>query len=287
MSVLARAIPSTASDANGMKLRLVRPSLEEDEPRVDAALEVRGLTQIYRGPNGDSLTALENVDFAVRRGEFVSIVGPSGCGKTTLLRILADLQTPTSGAARVLGESPRQSRLERKYSFVFQRPVLFEWRSVLDNVTLPLEVSRTSRRERRERAMEALRMCGLERFAGYAPWQLSAGMQQRVGLARALVTQPAVLFLDEPFGALDDMLREDLNLELAELCQRVGATALLVTHSVSEAVWLSDRIFVMQSGPGYIADTVRVPLPRPRPPAIRDSEAFFHTVVDIQHRLRA
>jgi NitT/TauT family transport system ATP-binding protein len=260
------------------------------DPEMNAravALCARGLGHVYRGPHGEQLTALENLWFDVREGEFVSIVGPSGCGKTTLLRILADLIEPTSGETRVLGMSPSEARRKHAYSFVFQKPVLFDWRSVLDNVLLPLELAHLKRDERIERGLSALRMMGLERFASYRPWQLSSGLQQRVGLARALVTQPAVLFLDEPFGALDDMLREDLNAELADLCQRVGATALLVTHSVAEAVWLSDRVFVMHSGPGRIVDTVDVRLPRARTAALRESDAFFHTVVDVQHRLRA
>ncbi len=253
MSVAARVIPSAASDADAeVVLRIVRPSLEDEEPApiADAALEVRGLTQVYRGPHGESLTALSDVDFAIQRGEFVSIVGPSGCGKTTLLRVLADLQAPTSGEARVLGESPRQSRLERKYSFVFQRPVLFEWRSVLDNVTLPLEVSHASKSERRERALGALRLCGLERFASYAPWQLSAGMQQRVGLARALVTQPAVLLMDEPFGALDAQTRQSMHELLQQIWMRDRKTVVFVTHNVREALVLGDRVVVMAGRPG-------------------------------------
>jgi NitT/TauT family transport system ATP-binding protein len=257
-------------------------------PPQAVALEARGLSHVYRGPRGETLTALSGLSFELRASEFVSIVGPSGCGKTTLLRILADLLEPTSGEVRVLGKSPRVARQTRQYSFVFQRPVLFEWRSVLSNVMLPLEVSGVKRkREREEQAIGALRMVGLERFARYMPWQLSAGMQQRVGLARALVTRPSVLFLDEPFAALDELLREELNAELATLCQEVGATALLVTHSVSEAVWLSDRILLMHGGPGRIVDTVEVPFATPRGAALRESDAFFRTVVDVQRRLRS
>ena len=262
------------------------PALEAVSPSKSAlAIQVRGVSHVYRGPKGEHLQALNDVDLDIRVGEFVSIVGPSGCGKTTLLGIMADLLAPTAGDVSVLGRSPRQAREAREYSFVFQRPVLFEWRSVLANVTLPLELAGVPRAEREERAVGALRMMGLERFARYKPWQLSAGMQQRVGLARAVVTHPSILFLDEPFAALDDILREELNLELAELSQRVGATVVMVTHSVSEAVWFSDRIFVM--APGHIVDTVPVHLGRPRAPSIRETDDFFHAVVAVQRLLRS
>ena len=252
-----------------------------------AALEVSRLTHVYRAPGGGQLVALADLSFTVRRGEFVGVVGPSGCGKSTLLRILADVIRPTSGVARVHGKPPGNARAAREFSFVFQRPVLFEWRSVLDNVGLPLEIERVPAAERDERSLAALRLMGLERFAGYAPWQLSAGMQQRVGLARALVTRPSVLFLDEPFASLDEIAREELNAELASVSERLNATALLVTHSVPEAVWLCDRVIVMATSPGRIVDIIDVPLPRPREQAVRESDAFFHTVVQIQRRLRA
>jgi NitT/TauT family transport system ATP-binding protein len=247
---------------------------------------VRGLTHVYRAPDGKGLVALADLSFTVRTGEFVGVVGPSGCGKSTLLRILADVIQPTAGVARVHGKSPRSARAAREFSFVFQRPVLFEWRSVLDNVGLPLEIERVPSAERVERSLAALRLMGLEGFARYAPWQLSAGMQQRVGLARALVTRPSVLFLDEPFASLDEIAREDLNAELALVCERLGATALLVTHSVPEAVWLCDRVIVMATSPGRIVDIVTVPLPRPRERTARESDAFFRTVVRVQRLLR-
>jgi NitT/TauT family transport system ATP-binding protein len=247
---------------------------------------VRELTHVYRAPAGGQLLALQRLSFAVQRGEFVGVVGPSGCGKSTLLRILADVIQPTSGVARVHGKSPRNARAAREFSFVFQRPVLFEWRSILDNVGLPLEIEHVPTAERLERSLAALRLVGLEEFARYAPWQLSAGMQQRVGLARALVTRPSVLFLDEPFASLDEIAREDLNAELARACERLGASALLVTHSVPEAVWLCDRIVVMATTPGRIIEIVKVPLARPRVSAVRESEVFFHTVVQVQRILR-
>jgi NitT/TauT family transport system ATP-binding protein len=216
----------------------------------------------------------------------VGVVGPSGCGKSTLLRILADVIQPTSGVVRVRGKSPGSARAAREFSFVFQRPVLFDWRSVLDNVGLPLEIERVPAAERLERSLAALRLIGLESFGHYAPWQLSAGMQQRVGLARALVTRPSILYLDEPFASLDEIAREDLNAEVASVCERLSATALLVTHSVAEAVWLCDRVIVMATSPGRIVDIVAVPLPRPRERSARESDAFFHTVVQVQRILR-
>jgi NitT/TauT family transport system ATP-binding protein len=247
---------------------------------------VRDLTHVYRAPGGGGLVALAGLSFTVRSGEFVGVVGPSGCGKSTLLRILADVLQPTSGFVGVHGKSPRSARAAREFSFVFQRPVLFEWRSVLDNVGLPLEIERIPSAERVERSLAALRLMGLESFARYAPWQLSAGMQQRVGLARALVTRPSVLFLDEPFASLDEIAREDLNAELALVCEKLGGTALLVTHSVAEAVWLCDRIIVMATAPGRIVDIVSVPLARPRERTARESDAYFHTVVKVQRILR-
>jgi NitT/TauT family transport system ATP-binding protein len=252
-----------------------------------AALEVRGLAHTYRARNDEAFAALGGIDFSVEPGEFVSIVGPSGCGKTTLLSVLADTLQPTRGEARVNGKPPRQARLDRDYSFVFQRPVLFEWRSVLDNVALPLELRGVDRGKRADQAHVALAQVGVERFEGYAPWQLSAGLQQRVALARALVTRPKVLLLDEPFASLDEITREELNVQLALVCERLGTTALLVTHSVTEAVWLSDRVIVMTSAPGRIVDCVQVPLPRPRTADVRETPVFFETVIEVQRLLRA
>lgn len=250
------------------------------------AIEVQRVAQVFRTPEGGWFPALQDITFSVAEGEFVAIIGPSGCGKSTLLRILADVLQPTAGAVRIRGKSPAQARRDRDYSFVFQRPVLFEWRSVLGNVLLPLEIIGVDGAEREERALRLLRLVGLESFRSHAPWQLSGGMQQRVAIARALVTQPSILLLDEPFGALDELTRDAMNAELLNICETAGVTALLVTHSVPEAVLLADRVIIMGTRPGRILDTVDVDLPRPRSPAVRETDEYFHKLTEVRRKLR-
>ncbi len=198
-------------------------------------------------------------------GEFVSLIGPSGCGKSTLLRIVGDLISPTSGSVTVNGKPAPQARLDRDYGMVFQAPILFDWRTVRANVELPLEVNGTPRDERTRRATDNLRLVELEDFAGHYPWQLSGGMQQRVAIARALAVDPAILLMDEPFGALDEMTRERMNLELLEIWRRTETTIIFVTHSIAEAVFLSTRVVVMSARPGRISAVDRYrPAPRAR-----------------------
>ena len=230
--------------------------------------------------------ALRAVSLTVQAGEFVSIIGPSGCGKSSLLRIVGDLVEPSAGTVRVNGKSPRQARLDRDYGIVFQTPVLYEWRSVLDNVRLPLELAGRPRDERDERPRALLRLVGLEDFAGHHPWQLSGGMQQRVSIARALALNPSILLMDEPFGALDEMTRERLNQELLQVCAETAATALFVTHSIAEAVFLSSRIVVMSPRPGRIERVVTVDLPRPRATKTRALPRFFELVTEVRQSLR-
>jgi NitT/TauT family transport system ATP-binding protein len=224
-------------------------------------IAVRGLRKAYETSRGTVL-ALDDIDFTVGEGEFVAIVGPSGCGKSTLLKILAGLLPTTSGEISLRGEPIRGPR--RDIGFVFQSPVLFPWRTVLENVLLPVDVQRLGRREGRARALDLLALVGLQGFEHRYPWELSGGMQQRVAITRSLIHEPAMLLMDEPFGALDAMTRETMNLELQRIWLERQETVLFVTHSIAEAVFLADRVFVMTARPGRMLETVRVDLLRPR-----------------------
>jgi NitT/TauT family transport system ATP-binding protein len=236
--------------------------------------------------SGQPIRALQQVELEIQPGELVSMIGPSGCGKSTLLRLIGDLLAPSSGAIRVNGKTPREARLSREYGIVFQQPVLYEWRTVLQNVQLPLEVMRVAADERRRRAEDLLRLVGLTEFANRYPWELSGGMQQRVSIARALSFRPSVLLMDEPFGALDEMTRERLNRELLNIWSETRTTIVFVTHSVAEAVFLSDRIVVMSPRPGRIETVIDVDLARPRDAETRDAPAFFGLVAEVRHHLR-
>jgi NitT/TauT family transport system ATP-binding protein len=235
---------------------------------------------------GGTTHALEEVSLAVAPAEFVSIIGPSGCGKSTLLRIVGDLVEPSAGSVRVKGKTPHQARLDRDYGIVFQTPVLYEWRTVLRNVELPLEVMGRPRGEWQARADAMLQLVGLSAFRHHYPWQLSGGMQQRVAIARALVFNPSILLMDEPFGALDELTRERLNLELLNIWSQTSATVLFITHSISEAVFLSSRVVVMSPRPGRIERTVAVDLPRPRTAETRAAPRFFELVTLVREGLR-
>ena len=232
------------------------------------------------------MRALQDVSLEIGRRELISLIGPSGCGKSTLLRLIGDLLTPTAGTLLVNGKTPRQARLSRDYGIVFQQPVLFDWRTVEQNVQLPLEVMKVSKAERQARTEQLLRLVGLEEFARRYPWELSGGMQQRVSIARALSFRPAVLLMDEPFGALDEMTRERLNRELLNVWSETGTTLVFVTHSIAEAVFLSDRIVVMSPRPGRVEAVVPVDLPRPRGPETRDAPRFFELIAEVRRNLR-
>ena len=258
-----------------------KPSSEKAEP----VIAIDDLSMIYYG-RGTETVALQNANLEVNEGEFVSLIGPSGCGKTTLLRIIADLVQPTGGGITVAGKSPRQARLEREYGYVFQAPVLYDWRSVLKNVTLPLEIMGYSRDQRRDRALELLEMVGLGDFDKNYPWQLSGGMQQRVSIARALAFDPKLLLMDEPFGALDEITREAMNNELLRIWQETGKTVIFVTHSIAEAVFLSSRVVVMTARPGKIERVIEVDLPYPRDEAARESNRFFELTTEVREALR-
>lgn len=227
--------------------------------------------------------ALKDVTVDIQKGEFVSLLGPSGCGKTTLLRIMADLIQPTSGSITVSGGTAKEARLARKYGIVFQSPVLYDWRKVKKNITLPLEMMGLSKEEREERANSLLDLVGLSKFKDKYPWQLSGGMQQRVAIARALAIEPEILLMDEPFSALDEFSRERLNEELLSIWSKVGNTVVFVTHSIPEAVFLSDRVFVLSPHPGRLSKVVEINLPRPRREEMRNSPEFYQLISDIRN----
>lgn len=240
---------------------------------------------VFSGAQGETV-ALKDATLAIQPGEFVSLIGPSGCGKTTLLRLMADLGTPTSGELRIGGKTPAQARLAREYGYVFQAPALMEWRTVLQNVMLPLDVMNRPKATRETRAREMLDLVGLTGFEGRYPHQLSGGMQQRVSIARALAFDPTLLLMDEPFGALDEITREKLNGELLRLWQETRKTVVFVTHGITEAVFLSTRVVVMTARPGKIEGVVDIDLPYPRTQETRESPRFFELATQVRELLR-
>jgi NitT/TauT family transport system ATP-binding protein len=250
------------------------------------AVEAKDLSLVFQTADAP-VTALSDVNLIIGRGEFVSLIGPSGCGKTTLLRIIADLEQASSGSMRVNGMTPQEARLARAYGYVFQAAALYPWRNVLRNVMLPLEVMGLAGSERESRARRQLALVGLEGFERKYPWQLSGGMQQRVSIARALAIEPALLLMDEPFGALDEITRDHLNEQLLRLWEATGKTVVFVTHSISEAVFLSQRIVVMSPRPGRIIDVIDNPLPSGRTLDVRESAAFAATAQKVRAALRA
>lgn len=231
------------------------------------------------------LQALRDLNLAVAHGEFVSLVGPSGSGKSTLLRIIAGLTEPTAGRVLVDGMPPDEARQARRYGIVFQSPTLYGWRTVADNVALPLEISGVPRDEREARVAEVLDLVGLAEFARARPSQLSGGMQQRVALARALAYRPPVLLMDEPFAALDDLTRERLAQELLNIQARAGLTIFFVTHHIADAVFLSDRVAVLSPRPGTVRADIPIELPRPRGHHTREDAAFLADMVRVRQRL--
>ncbi len=230
----------------------------------------------------NDVLALQEVSLHIAKGEFVSLLGPSGCGKTTLLRIMADLIQPTSGEIKVAGRTAKEARLAQKYGIVFQNPVLYDWRKVKHNITLPLELMGVKRAERERKAEELLELVGLAKFADKYPWQLSGGMQQRVAIARALAMEPEILLMDEPFSALDEFTRERLNEELLAIWSKVRNTVVFVTHSIPESIFLSDRVFVLSPHPGRLSAIVDIPLPRPRMQEMRNGDEFFRLIARIR-----
>jgi NitT/TauT family transport system ATP-binding protein len=237
------------------------------------------------GSGATGVLALSNISFSIADKEFISIVGPSGCGKSTLLKILAGLLPPSEGQASLNGTPIRGAR--RDIGVVFQTPVLFPWRTVLGNVLLPADVQGLDKEKMRKRAMDLIRLVGLEGFENRYPRELSGGMQQRVGIIRALIHDPAILLMDEPFGALDAMTRETMNVELQRIWMESGKTVLFITHSTSEAVFLADRVIVMTARPGKIGDVFDVDLPRPRSLDVMNTEKFGAYVKRIRVALNA
>jgi NitT/TauT family transport system ATP-binding protein len=254
-----------------------------DEER-ETEIHVENLGIQFPGKNGgDPVIALQNVNLDIKQGEFISLLGPSGCGKTTLLRTIADLQQPSCGKVVIRGQSPREIRMQKKFGIVFQSPVLYDWRTVRRNVCMPMELMGMPKKERVERVTKMLDLVGLSEFGQHYPRQLSGGMQQRVGIARALAIRPEILLMDEPFSALDEFTKEKLHEDLLRIWRKTNKTILFVTHNIQEAVYLSDRVVVLSPHPGRVSAIVDIDLPRPRPISIKDTVEFTNLVSKVRN----
>ena len=254
---------------------------------TQTAIAFQGVRKEF-GNGANATLAIESVDLDIAEREFVSLIGPSGCGKSTLLRLAADLIEPSGGSVLVNSKTPRQARLDRDYGFIFQAPTLFDWRTVRKNVALPLEIMKISgmSREKRDEEIERLlSMVGLDGFESHHPYQLSGGMQQRVSLARALVFRPSILLMDEPFGALDEITRDRMNLELHRIWEETNTTILFVTHSIPEAVLLSGRVVVMTARPGRVQEIIPIDLPYPRTTEVEESTRYYELVTQVRESL--
>ncbi len=251
-----------------------------------AAVRAEGVWKVFNEGLPNEVTALQDIHLSVDTGEFISLIGPSGCGKSTLLRVIADLTDATRGEMTVAGVTPHEAREEQLYGMAFQHAALFEWRTVRRNVELPLELQGWDKAKRKTRAMELLEMVQLADFAEHRPWELSGGMQQRVAIARSLAVDPPLLLMDEPFGALDEMTRERMQNELLRIRQETGKSIVFVTHSIPEAVYLSDRVVVMSPRPGRITDIVTIPLGPDRDEDTREADAFYESVTAVREALR-
>lgn len=253
----------------------------EGSPVSNTVISAENLDLTFQTKDGP-VHALKGVSLDIEKGDFVSFIGPSGCGKTTFLRCIAALEQPTGGRLSVNGMTPEEARKSRAYGYVFQAAGLYPWRTIAGNIKLPLEIMGFSRAEQEQRVSNVLQLVDLEGFGGKYPWQLSGGMQQRASIARALAFDAEILLMDEPFGALDEIVRDHLNEQLLALWARTGKTIGFVTHSIPEAVYLSTKIIVMSPRPGRITDVIESPLPRERPLEIRDSREF----IEVAHRVR-
>jgi NitT/TauT family transport system ATP-binding protein len=259
---------------------MIQPAQDENPP----AVALRDVHKTFTARRG-TVEALRGIDLTIDRREFVALIGPSGCGKSTLLRIIADLLQPTSGEVQVNGKPARRARLDQDYGIAFQQAGLLDWRTVLANIELPLELHGVDRAKRRARAQELIELVGLAEFATHRPPQLSGGMQQRVAIARALAESPALLLMDEPFGALDEMTRERMQSELVRIAGETEAAVVFVTHSIPEAVFLSDRVVVMSPRPGQIAEVIPVAL-GPRTDDTREAPGFYAAITQVREALR-
>lgn len=237
------------------------------------AISVKSVSKVFQGTSG-VVHALDEVSFDIFPGEFISIIGPSGCGKTTLIRSMASLEKISQGKILINGRTPNEARTNREFSFVFQSAALLEWRNTLENVMLPLEIMQIKKNEAVQKAKEMIAFVGLDGFEKSSPRQLSGGMQQRVSIARALTVDPSIIFMDEPFGALDQITREHMNFELLRMWELRKMTVIFITHNIREAILLSDRIIVMSARPGKIQGIMEIKLPRPRSESIRETEEF-------------
>ena len=255
-------------------------------PSGTAAVTVDSLSMVFNQGRSNQVDALCDVDLHVQPGAFVSLIGPSGCGKSTLLRLIANLLEPTSGTLLVNGKSANQARRDQDYGMAFQQSGLFEWRTVRKNIELPLELKGWDRAKRSARADEMLALVELSEFGDHMPWQLSGGMQQRIAIARALASHPPLLLMDEPFGALDEMTREHMQGELLRICAAAQTTVVFVTHSIPEAVYLSDRVVVMSPRPGRITDVIDVDLGTARDEDTREDDLFYKKITEVREALR-
>lgn len=253
---------------------------------TELAVSIKNLNKIFNQGSNNQVHALKDIDLDIAANEFVSLIGPSGCGKSTLLRVIGDLVTSTSGQVLVNNKSAHQARLNRDYGMVFQSATLYDWRTVAKNVQLPLELMNYAKDKKEARTHEMLKLVELQDFHNHYPWQLSGGMQQRVSIARALAFEPSILLMDEPFGALDEMTRERLNLELLSIWEKTKTTVIFVTHSITEAVFLSTRVIVMSARPGRITHDITIDLPQPRNIETRENVRFFQLENEVREALR-
>ncbi len=254
---------------------------------TDAVVLLDDVNKTFGRGTVAQVQALRDINLSIGQNEFVSLIGPSGCGKSTLLRVIGDLLPASSGQVQVNGKEARQARLDRDYGMVFQAATLYDWRTVAKNVQLPLELMKYTKEKKEQRTQEMLELVELSDFASHYPWQLSGGMQQRVAIARALAFEPSILLMDEPFGALDEMTRERLNLELLDIWRKTKTTIVFVTHSITEAVFLSTRVIVMSARPGRITQDIPIDLPQPRGVDTRENVRFFELETQVREALRA